>query len=309
MPLENGYGAVNASSTFSNDGYHAVNAIEIDQFGDAYITGIIRTQGYSYNEINFGNISLDDPAGVSGNRAFIAKVNQSGSFDWAVMDDRTSAPSSVGYDLIVDSTKVTVVGSMVGGITLGWDSETVSGNQANGFVAQMTPSTGTVMWISKFYTSVTPAWDSAHIETDGQDIFIATSGRVSSYDGYSSTTPSETLHVTKINNAGSWQWVKGISQPYITNPHSVGNFAPRSISSLVLDGNGGYWVAGSARYQQSASHTAGTICGNQNGENCGYVQHYDSSGTQNMESHFPSGTEIFSMIHSTNGLLIYKKGQ
>ena len=82
------------------------------------------------------------------------------------------SPSSVGYDLIVDSTKVTVVGSMVGGITLGWDSETVSGNQANGFVAQLTSSTGTVMWISKFYTSVTPAWDSVHIETDGQDIFI-----------------------------------------------------------------------------------------------------------------------------------------
>lgn len=298
--------AVNASSTWNSNGYSAVNAIEIDQFGDAYITGIIRTQGYSYNEINFGNISLDDPGVVSGpgNRAFIAKVNQSGSFDWALMDNRTSAINSVGYDLIVDSGKVIVIGSMVGGIILDWDSETVSGNQAHGFVAQLTSNTGTVMWISKFGTSTTAYWDSIHIETDGQDVFITTSGRVSSYDGYSSTTPSEGLHVTKINNAGSWQWVKGISQPYLTNPQSIGNFGPNTITSFVLDGNGGYWVAGSARYKQTATHTIGTICGNQNGQDCGYVQHYDSSGTRTWSHIFPSGTEIFSMINSTNGLLI-----
>ncbi|MCS5533846.1 MAG: hypothetical protein NZ736_06280 [Candidatus Poseidoniaceae archaeon] len=293
--------AVNASSTWGQNGYNAVNAIEIDQFGDAYITGIIRTQGYSYNEINFGNILLDDPAGVSGNRAFIAKVNQSGYFDWALMDNKTSAINSIGYDLIVDSGMVTVIGSMTG-IILDWDSETST--QTKGFVAQLTSNTGTVMWISKFSTSATPDWDSVHIETDGQDVFIATSGRVSSYDGYSSTTPSEGLHVTKINNAGSWQWVKGISQPYIQNPHSIGNFNPNSITTLVLDGNGGYWVAGSARYHQTATHTIGTICGNQNGQYCGYVQHYDSTGTRTWSHIFPSGTEIFSMINSSNGLQI-----
>ena len=177
--------------------------ITIDSIGDAYVIG--RFEGTA----TFGSSSLTSDGAASD--VFIAKINSSGSWQWAIRAGGSYDDFGVG--IIVDvNDYVYAAGHFQGTATFGSSSLTSKGG-ADVFVAKIS-SSGTWQWAVKAGGSAGIGQQTSGEATTG--ITIDSTGNVyvigyfwdSASFGYSSLTSEGSWDgfVAKISSSGTWQW-------------------------------------------------------------------------------------------------------
>ncbi len=177
-------------------------SVACDAAGDIYITG------YYYGTAQFGTFSLTSVSGAQ--NIFIAKLNSSGTFLWAV-----SAGGSMGndpYAIAVDnSNNVIVTGEFQGTSTFGTQTLTSTTNpythnpSFDVFTCKYDGS-GNFLWVKQ---------GAAHLDDRGIDVGTDASGNIFVCGQFSDTITFTNTHlntiqnavfIIKYNSAGQEQW-------------------------------------------------------------------------------------------------------
>jgi gliding motility-associated-like protein len=169
-------------------GSERATAVKTDANGDIYITG------FYYGTISFGSISLSSVGGSQD--IFIAKLNSSGIFQWAV-----SAGGSLGdysYGLALDqNSNVFITGQFEGTSTFGSQNLTSQINPQTGlpsfdiFTAKYS-SSGVFQWVQQ---------GSAEYNDRGMDLVCDNTGNVYVTGQFSDTITFQNIHNNGIMNA------------------------------------------------------------------------------------------------------------
>jgi hypothetical protein len=171
------------------------NGIAVDSSGNAYVSGSFG------NNASFGSTSLTSSGGLD---IFVAKLNSTGAWQWAVKAGGTGGDRGMG--IAVDSSGNAYVtgrfenNASFGSINLyGWMSQNI-------FVAKLN-STGGWQWVVK---AVGNNWNMAYgIAVDSSGNAYVT-GEFINTASFGSTSLNNTglpdIFVAKLNSTGHWQW-------------------------------------------------------------------------------------------------------
>ena len=229
--------------------------ISVDSIGNVYVTGYFR------DTASFGNISLKS-SGVYD--IFIAKLNSSGSWQWAVKAGGRSqgfATNSYdfGMDIAVDlSGNSYATGYFQGNSTFG-DSILTSNGGKDIFVAKLN-SSGSWQWAVKAGGSSDDSGIGIAVDSSGSTYVTGNFRDIASFGSINLTASNEgedfsDIFVAKLDSSGSWQWVvkaggssydggNGISVDSSGNTYVTGAFRTRAffgvISLTAYDGGGDY---------------------------------------------------------------------
>jgi Beta-propeller repeat len=227
------------------------SSIGVDSAGNSYITGNF------ISSASFGGTTLTS----KGHALFVAKLNSSGTFVWAVSSDGTS---SYGNSIAVDASGSTyVVGDFIGTVSLGSASLTAKAGRDN-FVAKL-DSSGTLVWAA----SAGGSWGcyGTSIAIDGAGNCYVT-GYFIGAATFGSTTLSvkgqSDLFVAKLNSSGTFVWA-------VSAGGTTGDYG----RSITVDGSGNSYVTGN--FIGVATFGSKTLT--TKGYNDAFVAKLDSGGT------------------------------
>jgi hypothetical protein len=211
--------AVKAGGTYGE----VVNDVAVDGAGNAYVTGYYDGTPY------FGNHTL--PTAQFGSDIFVAKLNPSGTWLWAVKAGAMDV--DYGCGIAVDGAgNAYVTGYFAGSATFGSHSLIALGHDI--FVAKLNPS-GTWLWAVQTAGSY-----SVH----GSDIAIDGAGNAYVTGNFAGTAyfGSHTLDagglnydifVAKLGPSGTWLWAA-----------QAGGGSDDYAFGIAVDGAGNTWVTG-----------------------------------------------------------------
>jgi type IX secretion system substrate protein len=221
----------------SGDAQNYVRAIVVDASSNVYITG-----SYASDAITFSGNSIVNATGSGTNDVFIAKFDNTGTFQWLKANTSNSATSgdAIAYGIGTDASGNVYVGGMFGSDYIRFGIDSLANNGYNDIFVVKYNTNGTLQWLK-----------SAGGSDDDQALGLASDGSGNVYiTGHigSSTTASFggthtitnanqslTTFVAKYNNAGITQWAVGsMSDDYTTN---VGN-------DITLDASGNPYIIG-----------------------------------------------------------------
>jgi hypothetical protein len=135
----------------------------VDAKGNAYFCGAFE------GTVKLGALTLSDPGGLYGQGQFIAKVDDTGGFVWAVQTKGVVWPGfETGHAMALDdSGAVYLAGETDGTVSVG--GQTVTPKQEGLFIARLS-SDGVTRWVRSFgNTEVTPN----ALATDGESVQVA----------------------------------------------------------------------------------------------------------------------------------------
>jgi len=182
--------AVKAGGSSVDQGY----GIAIDSSGNCYVTG------YFSNTATFGSTSLTS----SGIRdIFVAKLNASGVWEWAVKAG--AASSDMGYGIAVDSSgNCYVTGYFEGTATFG--STTLTGGYQEIFVAKLNTS-GVWQWAVKAGGGGSDYGRGIAIDSSGNCYVTGYFAGTATFGSTSLTSSGNNdIFVAKLDTSGVWQW-------------------------------------------------------------------------------------------------------
>jgi Beta-propeller repeat len=222
-------------------GYYFGTDISVDSNGDIYITG-------EFN--NTDPASFFDLISIGARDVFVAKLNSSGNWLWAVRGGGVKADS--GQGISTDSNgDIYVTGYFWKEAWFGSHYVFTFNSYHEAFVAKL-DSSGNWLWVNKTNTMANPypgfAWgEDISVDSNG-DIYIT--GKCSGLTYFGSAggivgTLSE-VFVAKLNSSGDWLWAKRAG--------GVDNDIGYAIS---VDSNGNIYVTGS--FETTASFGSGIL--------------------------------------------------
>ena len=233
-----------SGSAFTN-GY----GITADLAGNVYISGTFTTN------VAIGTTTITTGSGQT--CVFVAKLNSSGVFQWAIKGPDSQTPTAVKADT---SGNVFITGTLFNQGTFGTTTLTSAGN-SDIFIAKL-DTNGNWLWavragginVDKGYS----------IYTDNSNNCYVTGEHNNNADfGTTTLTSSGSFFfLAKLNSSGVWQWAISSGDP------SIG----RSVS---VDGSGNSYVTGSF----TGSMTIGTTTLTSAGVSDAFVAKYDTNGT------------------------------
>ncbi|HQH50646.1 MAG TPA: SBBP repeat-containing protein [Candidatus Cloacimonadota bacterium] len=189
-PSGNWLWAVQAGGTGYEEGYD----IAVDGSGNAYVTGLFQ------NTATFGSHILTSRGG---NDIFIAKLDASGNWLWAVRAGGTIY--DMGYGITLDgSGNAYVTGSFGGTATFGSHTLTTNGYYGT-FVAKLDPS-GNWIWVIQAEGMDDNGYDIA-VDGVGNTYVIGIFGDTTTFGSHTLTEiGSYNIYVAKLDTSGNWLW-------------------------------------------------------------------------------------------------------
>ncbi len=232
--------AVKAGTTAGDEGY----SLDLDSSGNIYVTGFF--DGLA----TFGSISL--PSYGSTDDVFVAKLNNSGTWQWAVNAGTTT--DETGFDLVVDgSANVYVTGYYDGTGTFGTITLSSVSSSDDIFVAKLN-SSGNWIWAATAGGSDTD-WGYGIAVNGSSEVFITGGIDGTAYFGSTSISTSGSTwdpFVAKLDASGNWLWaVKG-----------GGTGTEEAGYGIALDSYSNAYVTG--RYQGTANFGSYSLTTNGN---------------------------------------------
>jgi len=264
--------AANAGS--SNRDYG--NGIDVDSSDDVYVTG-----GF-IGTANFGSTNLTSSGGSDG---FIAKLNSSGSWQWAVGAGDSSP------EIVVDSSDdVYVTGGFIGTANFGNTVLTSSGGY-DIFIAKLNRS-GSWQWAVRAGGSNLDVARGIAIDSSG-NLYVTGgflgSATFGSTNLTSRGTSSDTF-IAKLNSSGSWQWAV----------NERGTEGAGEGAGIAVDSNGNVYVISGRMIEVIKLNSSGSlqwklrgnIIADSSSDNRGYGIALDSSDNAYVSGYF-QGTAAF----------------
>jgi hypothetical protein len=233
------------------------NGLVIDSSGNAYITG-------SFNDTAaFGDTSLTPTGDVD---VFVAKLNTSGSWQWAV---QAQGSGSVGANgIAVDSnSNVYITGSFKDSVYFG--STTLASESAAIFVAKLSGS-GSWQWAVQSQDQLWgPSGDDSGIRIavdSNSNPYVTGTFRETTTFGSTTLTSIGLLDIfiAKLSSSGSWLWAVKAGGP--NNDEGLG---------IEVDSNGNPYVSG--YFKETATFGSTTLTSE--GDNELFIAKLSSSGS------------------------------
>jgi hypothetical protein len=210
--------AVGAEGSSSSIGFGV--KIVVDSSGNAYATGIF------FRTVTFGNTSLS--RGSEGYSTFIAKVSNSGSWQWAV-DIPSEFRSSMSFDL---DGNAYVTGKFPGTATFGSTSLTSSGGN-DIFIAKLS-SSGSWQWAVKAGGPDNDEGLGIVLDSSGNAYITGGFEGTATFGSTSRTSSGEhDTFIAKLSSDGSWEWAVKAGGQY--RDYGQG---------IAVDSSGNTYVAG-----------------------------------------------------------------
>jgi len=218
---------VTAQESSSSANFSGIESIAVDSSDNIFVTGYFR------GTATFGSTILTPTVGLDS--VFVAKLNNSGTWQWAISADGGNSASVSG--VAVDSSGNTyVTGYFTGTATFGSTSLTSSGS-SDIFVAKLN-NTGDWGWAVRAGGTTHERGRSIAVDPSGNTYVTgsftgnATFGSTSLTSIGAGTWVRE-IFIAKVNSFGSWQWAVRAGGP----DYDSGN-------SIAVDLNGNTYVTG-----------------------------------------------------------------
>jgi hypothetical protein len=223
--------AVKVGSSGGHNGYGA--SIVVDSKGDYYLTGTFS------GTVNFGEFSISGPVGYG---TFVAKLNNSGSWQWAISS--TYAPNGFHSreNIVIDSNDDIYVS--------GYTSETnlfgCSNYTGSGLYVAKLNSSGSCLWVTTASASMDQEIPGITIDSIG-NIFVTGGFKNTATFGNTTLTTlgSATdvdIFVAKMNSTGNWIWAVSAGASY----NAINGYVPDFGKSIAIASNGMIYVTGQA---------------------------------------------------------------
>ena len=219
QPIDSFGSSVKNSNLFSDQywGWSVENDVNIsssvfatDDAGNSFVSGL-----FSGN-ISFGTISLSTN---DTDKIFIAKMNNSGSWQWAIDVEHDSGNRDIKKIVVNSNHGIYLTGTFTGNITLGTLS-LIGDNQISSIFVAKLNSTGSWQWVEKTEGGLAVASD-IDLDSNGNAYITGTIGNPrfwsSSYPEINfalfgginlTVTSSRDVFIAKITNYGIWDWAK-----------------------------------------------------------------------------------------------------
>ena len=224
--------AAKSGDVWDTSGYGQGGSVVADSNGDYYVTGI-----YS-GTTSFGEFSVYGNAGT-----FVAKLNNSGSWQWAISSTYASNGFHSRENIVIDSNdEIYVAGYTSETDLFGCSNYTGSGI----FVAKLN-SSGSCLWVSTAATTMSTSLEVPGITTDSIGNIFVTGGfkTTVAFGNHSLNTTQSTndvdIFVAKMNSTGHWMWAVSASSSYHWSSETL-DFG----NSIVVASNGMVYVTGQA---------------------------------------------------------------
>jgi ELWxxDGT repeat protein len=218
-----------------------VASVAVDSSGNTYYTG-------SFGDfVLFGDIPLYSSGGSD---IFVAKLNSSGSWQWAIKAG--SSTHDEGMGIALDSSgHAYVTGYFKGTATFGSTSLTSSGSQ-DIFIAKLS-SSGSWQWVVKAGGSSNDYGKGIAVDSSGNAYVTGIFQGTATFGSTSLTSSgSQDIFIAKLSSSGSWQWaVKAGGSTSNDWGNSIG--VDSSGNSYVTGEFGGTMLFGSISITSSGS--------------------------------------------------------
>ena len=198
--------AVDAGGSDDDKGH----GIDVDSNGNIFITG------YFAKNATFGPTILRSRGLLD---VFVAMLNSSGSYQWAISGGGTKADFS--WNICVDLNRNTyVIGYFSGNASFGSTTVT-SNNYEEVFVAKVNGN-GEWQWVvSAGGSYMDLGWD-IDIDSNGN---LYVTGMYSDVASFGSTTVTsrgkQDVFIAKLNNSGEWQWAVSAGGSWVDQGYSI----------------------------------------------------------------------------------------
>src|SRR5690554_434363 len=243
-----------------------IEGIDIDSQGNSYIIGSFE------DTATFGDIEL---IGTGGFNVFVAKLNASGNFVWAISTEKPSGwgiSNTKGYGISVDSQGNSyVTGSVLGSVNFGTIPVINTVSDYNAFFSKL-DTIGNFLWASISIGNIG--------DTIGKDISVDSQGNSYVVGDFENTVTfgsaelesavynRSDVFITKLDTNGNFVWAKSVLGS--NQNHDYGN-------SISVDNQGNTYITGSFR----ETATFGTISLTSYGAADIFVAKLDASGNFN----------------------------
>lgn len=233
------------------------NDIAIGPQGNVYVTGVY-TNNSDKTGVPFGSTTLKS---ANSTNAFVAKLQQDGTWVWAVSPN--SSLSSSGLSLVAPKDGfVYVTGRFTGVATFGTTTLTSRG-KGDIYVAQL-DKPGNWTWATRAGSTEMDAGAGITAGPQGNLYVTGLFKSTASFGTHSLTSQGlEDAFIGKLNNQGAWQWVKQV--------RSVGE---ERSNQIVASANGNIYVAGSFH----STGTFGTLAFSSQGSDDIFLAIVDTNG-------------------------------
>jgi hypothetical protein len=178
--------------------------IALDASGDVYVSGV-------YNEsVTLGSTVLSSASTTSKiGDLLVAKLDASGSFEWAVSSSSTSGLSAKLGRLGIDTSgNLYLAAKVYGTVTLGSTTITSTATSGGLAVAKLT-SQGKVLWATCPSGIGRQEVGGIAVDGSGSSYVTGTQGGTSVFGTTPLTTLSEDVFVTKLDTSGAFVWATG----------------------------------------------------------------------------------------------------
>ncbi|MDR6806965.1 hypothetical protein J2Y45_004157 [Dyadobacter sp. BE34] len=219
------------------------SAIAVDASGNLVITGSFRgTADFNPG----GGVAELSTRVTSGTETFILKLDSNGNYSWAVRLADVSAEvvtNGTGNDIKTDGAgNIYVAGNFSNTVDFnpgsGVSALTSAGGWTDSYVLKLAPD-GTFIWARRMGGPLNDNGTTLDVDGNG-NVFVG--GTVNSNSGASDfgpftvpATTTQTGFVTKLDGAGTFQWVK-----------TIANTGSSSVSEIEADNAGNIYIGGNA---------------------------------------------------------------
>lgn len=225
------------------------NAVAADQAGNSYVTGQMTFTALDFDPGAGSTLIPPGVPAVNGSTAFLAKYAPDGSLVWARTLANSSANSTAGYDVTVDSQGNVYATGIFGGLNIDFDpgpgvfAMTEAGSGYNGFVSKF-DANGNFSWARQIIagdsTGILPALDVDSLGNAYVTGKFGTSYRLralgSDVIGPITGAGGGDIFLAKLDTHGTWQWGRAMGSPSLDyapavavdsagNSHIVGFFS------------------------------------------------------------------------------------
>jgi len=199
------------------------NAIGMDSSGNCYVAG------YFSNTATFGTTNLTSTDFFYD--VFVAKVNNTGAWEWAIRAGNTSYDQ--GYGIAVDSSGNSyITGSFRETATFGTVTLTSAGDN-DIFVAKLN-NTGAWQWAVRAGGTLADSGYAIAVDASGNSYITGDFSGTATFGTINLTSAGTIdMFVAKLNNVGAWQWAL-----------RTGGSADDRGRAITVDMSGNCYIAG-----------------------------------------------------------------
>lgn len=295
----NGNGLFQWVATAGGAGLEEPYDIAVDGSSNVYVTGNFSTKAAATSYATFGSTTLKSGGPEFFSDIFVAKLNSTGSWQWAQSYGGTS--DDRGRGIATSGSSVYITGGFSTESTFGTTTLTSKGNR-DIFVAQVDTS-GTLQRVTGYagqQSAATKAFDVArdssgnlYVVGQFQDRFVVGSTTLNSQSGVNDTD----VYVLKYSAQGSLLWAKS----------GGAKSSEDKAMGVDVDSSGNVYVVGSMAGNQSGSFGTLTVS---NKGNSLFVAKLDTNGNwQWVRADAPAPSqEVRSKIKVDSGGNIYVSG-